>query len=73
MVLGSGVAHAVGGNDQQTVDKVDKNTQKCQQTIGSKGGKYVQKRIGALAKRLDDILKCEQVPLTFSCKDLNAP
>ena len=50
----------MGGNDEQTVDKVDKNTQKCQQTIASKGGKYVQKRIGALAKCLDGILKCDE-------------
>jgi hypothetical protein len=60
IMLGASAAWAVGGDDANTANKVDKNTQLCRQELGKKARLWAQKRIDNLNACLDAILKCDE-------------
>jgi hypothetical protein len=59
-LLASKPAYAVGGDDVNTANKVDKNTELCAKELGKKGRLWVQKRLDNVNGCIDAILKCDE-------------
>jgi hypothetical protein len=71
-LLASKPVYAVGGDDVNTANKVDKNTELCAKELGKKGRIFMQKRLDTVNLCLDAILKCDEQSNAAKADDCRA-